>query len=213
MSEQELKNIWKNSSKASTIQIESTALLADLKYSVKTMESLIVKRDLREILASFFGILVFTYFTFEFPFPLTKIASAFGILWFLFVIFRLKFASRKNQDTDLSVSIIEELEQEKSFLIKQKNLLNTALYWYVLPPFFMNILFYAGMGNPTDYNWSNPILEILVPETINQKIFLIVGLGVLFSYIGWRNKVASEQEIEPLLANLQVVKDSLESED
>jgi len=129
------------------------------------------------------------------------------------VIFRLKFASRKNQDTDLSVSVLEELEQEKSFLIKQKNLLNTALYWYVLPPFFMNILFYLGMGNPSDYNWSNPILEILVPDTLNQKIFLIVGLGVLFSYIGWRNKVASEEEIEPLLSNLQLVKDSLESED
>ena len=164
-------------------------------------------------LASVFGILVFTYFTFEFPFPLTKIASAIGILWFVFVIFRLKFASRKNQDTDLSVSVLEELEQEKSFLIKQKNLLNTALYWYVLPPFFMNILFYLGMGNPSDYNWSNPILEILVPDTLNQKIFLIVGLGVLFSYIGWRNKVASEEEIEPLLSNLQLVKDSLESED
>ena len=89
MLEQELKNIWKNSSQTSEITIETNQLVAELNTRVTKIQKTIRNRDIREISASVIGILIFSFLMYEIPFPITKLACGISILWFVFVIFKM----------------------------------------------------------------------------------------------------------------------------
>ncbi len=89
MLEHELKEVWKNTSQTDNIHFNSSQLMNDLNNKMSRLEKIIRIRDIREISASVFGILLFGYFAYEIPFLLTKIASVFGMIWFLYVIYRL----------------------------------------------------------------------------------------------------------------------------
>ena len=62
MLEQELKDIWNNSSQTERISIEANSLAEELDNKVNNIQKKIRMRDVREISASVIGILIFAYF-------------------------------------------------------------------------------------------------------------------------------------------------------
>lgn len=212
MLEQELKEIWKNSSQAEKIKFETSRLLIDLNKKMNRFEKAIHYRDIREIFSSVLGILLFGYFTYEIPFVLTKAASFFGMIWFAYVIYRFRAAKKQKLPSNLSLTFREQLKNQKSNMIQQARLLDTVFYWYLLPPFIMNILFVIGLGDPKEYGWSNTIINELLPIPLINKIVYLIFVAVLYAGILWLNKRAVKKDIKPVIKEIERVQRQLESE-
>jgi hypothetical protein len=211
MLEQELKNIWRNSSKTERIKFETSRLMIDLNKKMNRFEKAIHYRDIREIFSSVLGILLFGYFTYEIPFVLTKAASFFGMIWFAYVIYRFRSAKKQKLSPNLSLTFREQLENQKSNMLQQARLLDTVFYWYLLPPFIMNILFVLGLGDPNEYDWSNTIANELLPIPPINKIIYLIFIAVLYAGILWLNKRAVKKDIKPVIKEIERVQLQLES--
>ncbi len=209
MLEQELKNIWKNSSKSAQISIETDLLVQEFDTKMITIQKNIRKRDVREISASVFGILLFSFLAYEIPFPITKFSCFLSILWFVYVIYKFRKSNQQNSSENLSLPLREQLEHKKQLLQHQIKLLNSAGYWYAAPSFITNFIFIFGLENPADYNWKNLIAENLLPLSVNAKVGTIIGLGFFYLLIGWVHKIAAKKEVQPILKNIEIIQQQL----
>ena len=209
MLEQELKNIWKNSSKAAQINIETDRLTQDFDTKMTAIQKNIRKRDVREISASVFGILIFSFFAYEIPFPITKFSCFLSILWFIYVIYKFRKSNQQNSSEKLSVSLKEQLVHKKQLLQQQEKLLYSAAYWYAGPSFITNFIFIIGLGNPADYNWTNLLAENLLPLTVIAKTGMLIGLAFFYLFGIWINKRAARKDVQPILKNIEVIQQQL----
>jgi len=212
MLEQEIKDIWSNSSRTAKISIETNQLVEELNANVNSIQKKIRIRDVREITASIIGMLIFGYLLYEIPFPITKLACSFSIAWFAFVIYKSRKSKKQNSKTNLSLSMTEQLAHQEITMQQQANLLDSAAYWYALPSFITNLIFIIGLGNPTDYNWTNSIVNSMLPLSINFKIFTLIGLTFFYGFTIWINKRAANKEVKPLLENIKTIKKQLQKE-
>ena len=204
MIEEELRNIWKNAPETEKIKFDLSKLLIELNNKMNHIEKAIVARDRREIIASVVGIFWFSYFAYEIPFPITKIACVLIVFYFVYVIYKLRSVRKKSSSDHLNMSLSfrEQLQQQKIFMTQQKNLLNSVLYWYVLPPFLMNILFIIGLGDPAIYNWE-PMLIDLIPIQLHEKIRTIIILMIFYGYIVWLNRRAARIRYQPMIEDIE----------
>ena len=209
MLEQELKNIWKNSSKTAPISIETDRLVQEFATKMINIQKNIKKRDVREISASVFGILLFSVFAYEIPFPITKGSCFLSILWFFYVIYRFRKSNQQNSSEDLSLPLKEQLVHKKQLMQHQLKLLSSAGYWYAGPSFITNFIFIVGLGNPADYNWTNSIAENLLPLTFNAKLGTIIGLSFCYLLIIWVHKITAKKEVQPILKNIEIIQQQL----
>ena len=209
MLEQELKNIWKNSSKTAQISIETNLLVQEFDTKMTSVQKKIRNRDVREISASVIGILIFSFFAYEIPFPITKASCFLSILWFVYVIYKFRKSNQQDAPEKLSVSLTEQLSHKKKLLEQQVKLLNSAAYWYAGFSFITNFIFIIGLRNPVDYNWSNQLAEMLLPLTATAKIGTLIGLAFFYLFIAWINKLAVKKELQPILKNIAVIQQQL----
>ena len=129
--------------------------------------------------------------------------------WFLFVIYKLRTAQKNSSYKDYSLSIKQQLEQQMLYLEKQANLLDTAFFWYVIPPFALNVLCIFGVLNPEDYNWSGWLADLL-PYTTSDKWSTVALLFVFYAFIAYINHKASRRDIHPIMTDIEQVKHQLE---
>ncbi|WP_034057192.1 hypothetical protein [Lacinutrix jangbogonensis] len=209
MLEQELKNIWKNSSETAQISIETDRLVKEFDTKMTNIQKKIRKRDVREISASVFGILLFSYFVYEIPFTITKLSCFLSILWFIYVIYKFKKSNQKNSSENLTLPIKEQLDHKKQLMQHQLKLLNSAGYWYAGPSFITNFIFIIGLENPADYNWTNSIAENLLPLTFNAKLGTIIGLGVFYLITIGVHKIAAKKDVQPILKTIEDIQQQL----
>ncbi len=212
MLERELKDIWNNSSQTAQISIETNQLVEELNTKVRSIQKKIRFRDIREISASVIGMLIFGYLLYEIPFPVTKAACILAITWFVFVIFKFRKSKIRNTKNDLHLSLSEQLKQQKTTMSEQKNLLDSALYWYAIPPFIMNFIFILGLGNPSDYHWTNSLAENILPLTANAKTVTIIGLALFYAFTIWINKRAAAKDVKPILEKIKIIQTELEAD-
>jgi cbb3-type cytochrome oxidase subunit 3 len=212
MLEQELKNIWKNSSKTAQISIETDRLVQDFDTKMIHIQKKIRKRDVREISASVIGILIFSVFAYEIPFPITKFSCFLSILWFLYVIYTFRKSNQQNSSENLSLPLKEQLAHKKQLMQHQLKLLNSAGYWYAGPSFITNFIFIIGLENPIDYNWTNQIAENLLPLTVNAKVGTIIGLGIFYLLVIWVHKIAAKKDVHPILKSIEAIQQQIQNE-
>jgi positive regulator of sigma E activity len=212
MLEQELKDIWNNSSQSGQISIETNLLREELNTKINSIQKKIRIRDVREIVASIFGILIFSYLLYEIPFPITKVACGFAIAWFVFVILKFRKSKTQNTKTNFSLTVAEQLNHQKTMMLQQSSLLDSALYWYAIPPFIMNFIFIIGLENPTDYNWTNSVAESLLPLTSNFKIITLIGLALFYAFTFWINKRALNKDVKPTIESIETMQQQIKNE-
>jgi hypothetical protein len=213
MLEEEVKNIWNNSAQPAHIAIETSQLTKELNAKMTGIQKVIRVRDRREIVASLIGMAIFTYLLYEIPFPITKAACALSISWFAFVIFKLKKPTSQNTACPLGLSVKAQLAHHKDAMQYQADLLNTVAYWYAIPPFVTNCVFLLGLGNPTDYNWTNSLAESMLPMMSSAKISTIIGLTCFYGFVIWINKRAANNIFEPILENINTIQSQLKTGD
>jgi uncharacterized membrane protein (DUF485 family) len=167
-------------------------LLIEMNQKLNKFDKLIKTRDNLEIIAAIIVILVMVYYAISIPYVLTKIASILIIPWAFFVIYKLR-SIKKHQPTNLDVYFLEYLVKQRSYLKRQMSLLDNILYWYILPPFVISIVFFMGFP--------------MKPMTLISNIgfTLLVSIGVWFL-----NKRAVKKQFKPLIKNLDDIISNLE---
>ena len=209
MREEELKNIWNNSSRIPEISFDKKRLIEELSMKINSIQKQIRIRDIREISASVIGILIYSYFLWEIPFPITKVASTLSIIWFITVIVAFTKSRKDNAVSNLTFSIHEQLAHQNKLMRKQVRLLNLAAYWYSLPSFAINLLFIAGLENPADYSWTNKIASSVLPLSMNMKAITLIGLAFFYAFIIWINKRAITRDLKPMLAKIALIQTNI----
>jgi hypothetical protein len=202
MIEQEIRNIWKNAAKAEQIKLDLSKLMIELNARLSEVNQNIKKRDFREIAAALFGIPLHIYFYVMVPYPITRIGLILIMAWFVYIIFKLKSTSKLSKHIDLKDTYINQLKQQKNYLNAQANLLNTVLFWYVLPPFIGNVVCIFGAENPEAYGVDNWLVNAL-PLELSDKLGTIAILAVFYGFIYWMNKKAAKKNIKPIIEDIQ----------
>ncbi|MGH1437120.1 MAG: hypothetical protein ACRBG0_21960 [Lewinella sp.] len=209
MLEEQLKEIWKDTSTKAQINFDLARLMIDLQHKTDRIEGNIRARDRREIIASLIGIVIFSYFAYEIPFPITKVACLLAVLIFIFIIYKLRRARKELVAVNMASSFREQLQEQKIFFKNQQQLLQSVLWWYLLPPFVMNIIFIVGIGDPAAYDWSPALLDLL-PITPREKVGTLVSVAVFYGFVYWLNRRSAKSVYPPVIQELERVQAQLD---
>jgi hypothetical protein len=187
MIEDELVKIWQSSPNQERIKFERSRLMLDVQSSLDRLHWKIKYRDLMEQIAVIATIPVFAYYAYNIPFTLTKIASVLIILFGVYVIIRLRNA-KKHKPGALTETYLEYLYKTREYLKVQKNLVDSVLYWYLLPGGVLIFLFILGPG-------------------IAGRLPQIIKMGVITTAIGAAgyllNKRAVKKQFIPRLEKIE----------
>jgi len=153
MIEDELVRIWQSSPNQERVKFERSRLMINLQSSLDRFHRAIRNRDLAETIAAIIVAPVFAYYAYIIPHTLTKVASVLIVVWAIYIIIRLRNA-RRNKPGDFTATYQEYLYKTRVYLHIQKRLLDTVLYWYLLPGFALILLFLLGfIGIPDKFTY------------------------------------------------------------
>lgn len=212
MLEQELKEIWRNSSETERIKFEMSRLLIDLKNKMSRLERFIRIRDISEITTAIIFIPIFGYFAYEIPFVVTKIGCIFTMIWFGYLIFKLRDVKKHKLSIDPALSFREQLANQKAYILQEARLIDTVLYWYLLPPLVAHAILVLGLGDPVEYGWSNTLTNEILPIPLINKIVYLIFCAILYAGILWINKRVVNKTYKPVIKDIERVQQQLESE-
>ncbi len=187
MIEQELINIWKYSSKQEQVKFDKSKLLIDLQTNLDKIEKSLKSRDRRELIPAIVMIPVFGFIAFFIPFILSKIGAALIVLWCIYLIIRIKNL-KKYKPIVPSETYLNYLYKTREYFLIQKKMLDTSLYWYILPCLTGVLLFLIG------FNMSY--------ERLTVNIIGTIGLGAII-YI--MNKRAVKKEFDPVINKIDEI--------
>lgn len=202
MLEKELTDIWKNSSQEEKSKFEVSRMILELRNNLNYIENTILKGEKQEIAVAILGILFFEYSFFEMSTLFIKVATVLGVIWLGLAIFRLTHNQKNTLPITLSFCFLEQLENEKAYLLQQTNLLDTAPYWYALFPFIITTLFILGLGSSNQYDWSYFTIRLASVSPILNIITLIIA-GLFYGLIAWIYKRQLKKEIPPIIKNIE----------
>lgn len=186
MMEEELIKIWQSSSSQERVKFEKSRLMLNMQSSLDEIHKKIQYRDLREYIAVGIVIPVFTYYAYSVPNLLSKVASILIIGYALFVALKLRNA-KKYKPSAFTETYLEYLYKSKEYLLHQKQLLDSVIYWYILPGITLTMLFTLGLG-VTDR--LKPILKVAIAN-------VVIAIAVYYL-----NKRAVQKELNPRLSKI-----------
>lgn len=201
MEDQELKNIWKRSSTYEEILINTSQLMDDFKYKMQQRERIVRTRDYREIIGAIIGIFLTGYLTYYTPTILSKLGGILLISSYIYLIYKLRSNRKSKHTQDLFLSIEEQLQRQKQFMIDQATLLNSVLYWMALPMFISYMIFVWGVTNPISQDMPSIVQEVLSMKLHNKIIWSLL-MALIFIYITRLNKRAAKVNWQPLIKQI-----------
>jgi hypothetical protein len=187
MMEEELIKIWQSSPNQERIKFEKSRLMIEMQSSMDRLHRSIKYRDLREYVAIAIIIPAMAVSAYAIPFLVTKVASLLTIGWVIYIGAKLRNAKKKKPSA-FTETYLEYLHKTRDYLLLQKQMLDSVIYWYILPGISLTMLFVMGFG-----------------VTGNRLKFLIkygllnVALAVATYYL---NKRAVKKELIPRLEKI-----------
>ncbi|MBC7920047.1 MAG: hypothetical protein H7Z75_03060 [Ferruginibacter sp.] len=196
MTDQEIQKLWNEAVPETAIDMDIKQLIFHTKRKMGKFDRKIAHRDQVEIAAAvglmiFFGIVLFAL-----PYVPAKIirhvrvaqaGAAVLVLSSLFIIHQLQKAKRTTQPGDPASNIRQALTVSLEKIDNQIKLLNTVLFWYLLPLFTGIVLFVWGT--------TRSAFGSVYP-------FLVAGL---YLYVHRLNKRAVRKDLEPLRRKVEKV--------
>lgn len=193
--EEELIKIWQSSPNQERIKFEKSRLIIEMQGSIDRLHRAIKYRDMREYIAIAIVIPAFAFTAITIPFLLTRIASVLTILWAIYIAVKLRNAKKKKPGA-LTESYLHYLKKTRDYLIIQKQMLDSVLYWYILPGMTLTMMFVLGFG----------VADRI--KSIVKFALLNVVLAVATYYL---NKRAVKAEITPRLKKIEELINLLEN--
>jgi amino acid transporter len=184
MLENELKNIWKNSSKEELVKFNKSKLILDLDSKLENFEKRMKNRD-RKMLV--WGILVtigLTYLFFSDTELITGIICLTIIPYVILQFYLIKKVKQYKVDY-YSLPLKEYLLKHQQYLIKERKLDENAFYWKILP----------GLPALT----LTIIVSMFGTELILNIIFITIFFVIVFLFVKWRAK----KRFDPLMKKVE----------
>lgn len=173
MFENELTEIWKQSAKPEVGKFNPSELLANLDSQLKNFDKCLKNRDRREVFAAAIIILIFSIGAILFTGIISKIGLILCALYGIIVIYVLRNV-KKHKPANFTLPVKDYLVKHRDYLVKERNLLKNVIYWYLLPPFIGEVLFFVGQNMST----TTLIISILIVFSINAYIYFLNKVGV-----------------------------------
>ena len=85
----------------------------------------------------------FAFYIYMVPYTLSKIAAGLAVLFGAIAYLRFRQAKKK-EPKDFTGTYADYLHKSKTFLLGQKRLTDTALYWTAIPGISICVLFFLG---------------------------------------------------------------------
>jgi hypothetical protein len=196
MIEEDLIKIWHSSPNQERVKFEKSRLMVEVHTSVDRLQGMIKYGNRRAMMVALIIVAGNAFYIYIIPFTLSKIASGLAFLYGMYVFMRLRKA-KKNEPKDFTGTYLEYLHKTKTFLLDQKRLIDTVLYWAIIPTISVCILFFLGF-------MESPLF------TTTGIIALCVGcivVGVIVSCLSkWWAKIAitpNLRKIEELINTLE----------
>jgi len=188
MIENELIALWQSSPKHERIKFEKSKLMLDVQSKLDSFDRAVNRRDFLEIGTAIVIIPLFAYQVYNQPNYLAKFGATWIVVYVVYVIYRLLDA-KKNKPKEMS-SYLEYLKQCKKYLERQKKLLDSVLYWYVLPCLMGCAIMMTGMLDLLNTSWYEIIRMRKVWIAVSS--FTIIGV-----FVPRLNKRAVKKELLP----------------
>lgn len=194
MNDDELKKLWQQQPLR-----EPAPSAADLISATQSKTSLLRRslnaRDLRELLACAFVIVIFGYFYFT---VYREPVSRFGV-WVIIgsmivIAWKIVHTRRTTPPAPPGATVVEFLRAELNSVRTQSRLLGSVLWWYILP---------LSIGL-TVATWGLPI-------DVFSKIFATLVFIAIGAFIFWLNQRARANRLLPLEAQLESLLRSAET--
>lgn len=184
--EEELIKIWQSSPNQERVKFERSRLMIEVQSNIDRFHQQIKYRDLREQIAVAIVIPAFAYSAYAVPHLLSKVASILIIGYGIFIVVRLRNA-KKRKPGMVNETYLDYLHKMKGYLLDQKKLLDTVLYWYILPGMTLTMMFFLGFGI------TGRIAQIIKMGLAN----VVLAIATLFL-----NKKAVKEQITPRLEKI-----------
>ncbi len=182
MMEDELIKIWQSSSNQERIKFETSKLMIELQSSLGRLHRWWKYLELVEVISAIIGILSFAFIAYWVPFTTSKIASALIIIFLINILIQV-LGIKKIKPSDLEENYLEYLKKTREYLEAQKKLLETSVYWVILPIFPIMLLFLIGL-------WEIPEKRYIIVITYLATI----AMGIYGYFL---NKKRVKNEINP----------------
>jgi CDP-diglyceride synthetase len=187
MMEEELIKIWQSSPNQERVKFEKSRLIIDVQSSMDKLHRAIKFRDWREQVAVIIVVPFFIAAVFFVPHIISKITSVAIVAWAIYVAVRLRNA-KKHKPGAYSENYHDYLLKTRDYLRIQKRLLDSVIYWYILPGMTLTMLFTLGLVSESRN------LSFLVKMAVGNVILAIVTY--------YLNKRAVQKEFVPRLAKV-----------
>lgn len=177
MIDEELKALWHSGGVA--VQINTKKLSATISQRLGTMQRDMRRRDRREIGAAIVLVPAFAAMAVFMQHTAARAGAILGLLWSVACVIIL-YRAAKSRPSDTGLPYRQHLLQIRVYTLRQKRLLDTALWWYVLPFVASCSLIFIS------FSWWHGVLTVF-------------GLGAV---VFWLNKRTASTYFTPLLQDI-----------
>ena len=186
MNDAELKQLWRQQELAPPIQVSDTELINRMKTKMKKFDRDISQRDWRELIACVIVFAAFLCFSLRVRSPLSLAGCVVIMMSGVFIGWRLVATRRAHPPVSEAASTSDFLRAEIAKVDRQMRLLQSVLWWYLLPLFIGLELFELGFNTRPG----------------EQLLMLVFNLSI-FGFIYWANRRGVRKYFHPLKQELE----------
>src|SRR5436190_11328910 len=186
MNDDELKKLWQQQPLRNP-NVSPEQLVSAMQKQTTQLRDILDARDLREVAACAFVIIIFGIFYFTvYRTPISRVGDLIVIGSSIFVAWKLVHTRRKTPPAPPGATVVESLQAELNAVRAQSRLLGSIVWWYLLPGFI-------GLVVAT---WG---LRVNLATKIVCTLFFIA----VDAFIYWLNQWARSKQLLPLEAQLE----------
>jgi hypothetical protein len=198
MIDDELVRIWQSSPNQERAKFEKSRLIIEVQSNLDRVHKTMVRRDLMDRGALLIMIPFFTFYAFYTPFMLTKIASILTVLWSIYALFRFRKAKRNKPKTSEG-TYLHYLRKSRLWLLDEKELLDTVLYWELIPFVLSTTMFFLGF-------MEGPHAKLRIVLAMSGGSIIVAAVAY------YLNKLAVKTMLNPRLERVNKLIEALEQE-
>ncbi len=193
MNDDELKKLWQQQPLRNP-DLSSAQVMSAMQKQTTLLRRCLDARDVRELVACAVVIIIFGIFFFNGRAPISRLGYLIVIGSEIFIGWKLVHTRRATPSAPPGATIVESLRAELNSVRAQSRLLESVLWWYLLP---------LGIGLLVA-TWGMPI-------NLHAKIPATLFYFALYAFIYWINQWARSKQLLPVEAQLQSLLHSAET--
>ncbi|HZM02827.1 MAG TPA: DUF3887 domain-containing protein [Candidatus Saccharimonadales bacterium] len=192
MNDDELKKLWQHQPLRDPPS--AAQLISAMQKQTTLLRRCLDARDLRELLACAFVIIIFGFYFFREQEPISRAGDLIVVGSMIFIAWKLVHTRHSTPPPSFGATLVESLRAELNSVRAQSRLLGSVLWWYILPPTIGVLVGTWGMR-----------------INLHAKIPVALVVIAIDVFVWWFNRWGRAKHLLPLEAQLQSLLHSAET--